>query len=72
MALVWNRRRSYMEATKLLINNTHSLVPRLSPRPDENKNGGGEPGNEATIHRVCWDCHFLPKELEYTSMVCVY
>ena len=30
---------------------THSLVPRLSPlAPTKNKNGGGEPGNEARLH----------------------
>ena len=30
-----------------------SLIPRLSPRPDENKNGvRGEPGDEAIVMSV--------------------
>ena len=38
---------------------THSLVPRLSPlAPTKNKNGGGEPGNEARLHMVRMSVEF--------------
>ena len=41
MYVIGNGRRWVWPGKKL------SLVPRLSPRSNENRNGGGEPGNEA-------------------------
>ena len=42
-----------------------SLVPRLSPRPDENKNGGGEPGfTDSEVRHV--SCDYV---MHYSSVV---